>query len=207
MWAMAARIERPVLDPRVADNPPSDADLCLRAREGDRRSFEVLVQRYQRPVYGLAVRLLGRPEEARDVAQEVFVKAFLNLDRYDPERAFAPWLLTIARNQVRDRARRRAVRKGDLAPDDPEQTLGRLADAAPDAEQSLVATQEGGRLEAALAALPEHYREVVVLHHVQERPVKEIAEILGRPQGTVMTWLYRARAALKDALAAEGVTR
>lgn len=184
--------------------PPSDTDLCLRVQGGDRKAFEILVQRYQRPVYGLAVRLLGRPEDARDVAQEVFVKAFLHIERYDPERAFAPWLLTIARNQVRDRMRRRGVRKGDVATDDPEEALGRVADAEPRADEQLENAQALGRLEAALSALPENYREVVVLHHVQDRPVKEIAEIIGRPQGTVMTWLYRARASLKEALGAEG---
>lgn len=186
---------------------PSDADLCLAAQRGDRRAFEALVRRYQRPVFGLAVRLLGHGEEARDAAQEVFVKAWFSIDRYDPARAFAPWLLTIARNDYRDRLRRRGTRRGEVADSDPQETLGRVADERPSVEADLASAQDQGALERALGDLPEHYREVILLHHVQERPVKEIAEILGRPQGTVMTWLYRARAALKDALVQKGVTQ
>lgn len=184
---------------------PSDEALAVRARRGDRHAFEALVRRHQRAVYGLALRMLGRPEDARDAAQEAFVKAWTHLGRYDEARRFEPWLLTIARNEVRDRLRRRAVRGGD-GPKDPEAVLAQLPGSAPDPGAAVDRDRRRRALEAALLTLPPHYREVVVLHHIQGRSVKAIAEVLERPQGTIMTWLYRGRAALKKALEAEGVT-
>ena len=199
---MARRTDRVEAE---AGGLPSDEDLAVRARRGDRHAFETLVRRHQRPVYGLALRMLGRPEEARDAAQEAFVKAWTHLDRYDEARRFEPWLMTIARNEVRDRLRRRAVRGGEGI-EDPSALLARLPAATPDPGVGVDRDRRRRALEAALLTLPPHYREVVTLHHIQGRSVKAISEILERPQGTIMTWLYRGRAALKKALEAEGIT-
>lgn len=188
--------------------PPDITDesaLVRGAAQGDRDAFAALVRRYQRQIFGLALRFLGNPDPARDAAQEIFVKAFVAIDRADPEREFGPWLMTIARNHLRDRLRRRRVRKGDLADTEPDELIARLPTRTPDIEASLGTRQETLALEQALQELPEHYREVVVLHHLQGRSVKEIAGIIGRPEGTVMTWLFRGRSKLKDLLEAAGV--
>ncbi|RMG13778.1 MAG: sigma-70 family RNA polymerase sigma factor [Deltaproteobacteria bacterium] len=183
---------------------PPDRTLALRAREGDRRAFEALVRRYQRPVYGLVLRLLGTEEEALDAAQEAFVKAWKHLGRYDETRPFGPWLLSIARNEARDRLRRRRVR-GGTDQEDPSEELARLPERRPGADVLLDRAERQAALEAALMALPPKYREVVILHHLQGYSVARIAEIVERPPGTVMTWLYRGRAALKEELEEKGV--
>jgi RNA polymerase sigma-70 factor (ECF subfamily) len=155
-------------------------------------------------VFGLCVRLLGDREEARDAAQETFVRAWTAMATYDAAQPFAPWLLRIARNHCIDLARRRlpAARKVELdaAPEEGERR--ELADerSAP-ADVALERAEVARGLGAAVAALPPNYREVIHLFHVEHMSYKDIAATLEVPIGTVMTWLHRARARLREALA------
>ncbi len=186
---------------------PEHYELILRARSGDREAFGELVALHQRSVYGLALRLTHDPDDARDLAQEAFVKAWAARARFDPERPFAPWVLTITRRLGVDRLRYRGRwKKTSLpGPETPAAPPAQLIVEA-DAERALETAQLGEALTSALGTLSEHYRAVIELHHLQGRPVAEIAKILGRPPGTVMTWLYRARASLKERLSQEGIT-
>lgn len=194
---------------RLAPPPSPDAALARAAARGDRAAFSSLVDLHKRSVFGLCVRLLRDQEEARDAAQETFVRAFGAVGTYDATQPFAPWLLRIARNHCLDLLRRRlpasAQVRLDAEPDE-DAPPRELADAeTPAADALLERAQTRVALEAAVAALPSNYREVVHLFHVEHLSYKEIASTLDVPIGTVMTWLHRARGRLRDALAAQGL--
>jgi len=189
--------------------PPShDASLALSAARGDRQAFARLVEENKRSVYGLCLRLLSDPEEARDAAQESFTRAFASLESYDLEQAFAPWVLRIARNHCLDQLRRRipARARFELDADDEDGPPRELADTTSErADDAIEKAQVRKALERAVAALPPNYREVVHLFHVEQLSYKEIAATMEIPLGTVMTWLHRARAQLKNLLEGQEV--
>ena len=188
---------------------PVEAALARAAARGDRTSFARLVELHKRVVYGLCMRLLQDAEDARDAAQETFVRAWTAIGTYDAAQPFAPWLLRIARNHCIDVVRRRipAGRKVELDAEPAEGERHELADpAAAPADVALEKAQIARGLGVAVAALPPNYREVIHLFHVEHMSYKEIAITMEVPIGTVMTWLHRARAKLRDMLAtaAEG---
>jgi RNA polymerase sigma-70 factor (ECF subfamily) len=193
---------------RALDGSPTAEVVWTRAAaRGDRQAFGRLVDLHKRTVYGLCVRLLRDREEARDAAQESFARAYAALGAYDPAQPFAPWILRIARNHCLDVLRRRL-------PDAQRVELDAISDEGPAAEladpdvvrgdDALERRELAGTLERAVAALPPNYREVVHLFHVEHLSYKDIAATLDVPMGTVMTWLHRARARLKDTLLASG---
>jgi RNA polymerase sigma factor (sigma-70 family) len=192
----------------VTEERPTELALVRDAVRGDRAAFARLVDLHQRAVFGLCVRLLQEREEARDAAQETFVRAWAALATYDPANPFAPWLLRIARNHCIDLARRRlpAARRLEL---DAKRSAGRaevpeLTDGAVQpADEQLAAAQQASAVDAAVAALPRNYREVIQLFHVEHLSYKEIAATLEVPVGTVMTWLHRARARLRERMKEE----
>lgn len=208
-FAVSWQVEERSLGPPVMTG---EAALARAATKGDRKAFGQLVDVHKRAVYGLCFRLLRHPEEARDAAQETFARAYAALSTYDAVQPFAPWVLRIARNHCLDVLRRRLPEAQQVALDaEPGDGAPReLADpSAERGDDALERRQLAGALEAAVAALPQHYREVVHLFHVEHLSYKEIADTLDVPIGTVMTWLHRARARLRTELTAPGaeVTR
>ena len=183
---------------------PVEARLARAAARGDREAFARLVDVHKRPMLGLCVRLLGDREEARDAAQEAFVRAWSAIGAYDPSQPFAPWLLRIARNHCIDLARRRAqlgrVVALDAASEDGEPPLELADPAAASADEQLAQAQLAASVGVAVEALPANYRTVIQLFHVEHMSYKEIAAVMDVPIGTVMTWLHRARARLREAL-------
>jgi RNA polymerase sigma-70 factor, ECF subfamily len=180
---------------------PSESSLARAAAAGDREAFASLVDLAKRPVYGLCHRLLQDPEEARDASQEAFVRAFAALATFDPAQPFAAWVLRIARNHCIDVLRRRLpqARKLELDVEREDGERIELPDGqAPRADESLERAQRARHLEEAVGRLPERYREVVHLFHVEQMSYKEIAATMEIPIGTVMTWLFRARAQLRE---------
>jgi RNA polymerase sigma-70 factor (ECF subfamily) len=192
--------------------PPLSAEAvhALAASRGDRPAFGRLVDLHKRAVHGLCLRLLRDPEDARDAAQEAFARAYAALKTFDPTQPFAPWVLRIARNHCLDVLRRRGADPRPVSLDaEPEEGHGpglrELADPdATRADEAIERRQLAGSLAAAVAALPDNYREVVQLFHVEHMSYKEIAATLEVPIGTVMTWLHRARGKLRAALSAPG---
>jgi RNA polymerase sigma-70 factor (ECF subfamily) len=202
-WPATKQGERVLLAP-----PSHDASLALSAARGDRRAFARLVEENKRSVYGLCVRLLSDPEEAKDAAQEAFTRAYASLESYDLEQAFAPWVLRIARNHCLDLLRRRlpARARVELDADEEDGPHRELADTSSEqADDAIEKAQTRVALERAVAALPPNYREVVHLFHVEQLSYKEIAATMGIPIGTVMTWLHRARAQLRTLLEGQEV--
>jgi len=185
-----------------------EAALAHAAARGDRRAFGKLVDLHKRTVFGLCFRLLRDQEEAKDAAQESFVRAFAAVSTYDAAQPFAPWVLRIARNHCLDVLRRRtpAAQRVELDADPEEGAARELPD--PDAvrgDDALERRQLAGALEKAVGDLPPNYREVVHLFHVEHLSYKEIAATLDVPIGTVMTWLHRARGRLRVALEEAGM--
>ena len=193
---------------QVKEQQHPDALLARAAARGDRSAFARLVDLHRRAVHGLAFRLLRDPEEARDAAQETFVRAWGAISTYDTAQPFGPWILRIARNHALDQLRRRVpagrqvaldAEAGDGAP------AIELAGDGPAADTQLEHAQTRATLEAAVSALPANYREVIQLFHVEQLSYKEIAETLDVPMGTVMTWLHRARGKLRATLVEQGL--
>jgi RNA polymerase sigma-70 factor (ECF subfamily) len=174
----------------VAD--PDDGALVAAAIAGGAEAFGTLVERYDRAVYHLCLRTMRDPEEARDCTQEAFFKAFRSLRTFKPGAKFSTWIFTIAYHACCDRlARRKRFADGEM-PDKADPGLG----------PSQVAEQndEARALRAAVEALPEKYRTVITLYHLQGRRYEEIATVLDVPIGTVKTHLFRAKELLRKAL-------
>jgi len=182
-----------------------DPQLILRARSGEAGAFEAIVRRYQHRVYALAYRMTYEAELARDITQDVFLRLYERLDRYDPSRPFEPWFLRLASNyalNARAKARLRRTHSLD-APLDGE-VGGRTSEpvdprAAPPLEGA--ADAEARRaIRDAVRALPEKYAGVVALHYLEGLGVREIAARLDLPEGTVKIRLHRARNLLRERL-------
>jgi RNA polymerase sigma-70 factor (ECF subfamily) len=192
------------VDQAVEAELPVEAALARRAARGDRDAFARLVDLHQRAVLGLCVRLLGPGEDARDAAQECFVRAWGAMASYDPRQPFAAWALRIARNHCVDLLRRRipSSRRVELDARRADGERPELVDVdAQAADERLERARLGACVGAAVAALPARYREVIQLFHVEHMSYKDIAGVMDVPVGTVMTWLHRARAMLRAALA------
>ncbi|ACZ39767.1 RNA polymerase sigma factor [Sphaerobacter thermophilus] len=180
----------------------SDDDLLRRAQQGDLRALDRLFRREWRPVYGLIYHRVQDRAEAQDLTQEVFLRALRGLDRYEqrgvPFRAF---LTTVARNLLRDRWRRQGptLVTIDHAAHLPAVTAG--------PEQQVLTRLTADQLRAHLATLPPDYQTVLRLRLIEDRPVAEVATLMGRSPGAVRTLQHRALAALRSRVVEEGVRR
>jgi RNA polymerase sigma-70 factor (ECF subfamily) len=173
--------------------------------KGNPAAFETIVRRYTPVLYSLAYRLLDRGEDTEDAVQEIFEKVFRNLPRFRINKRFFPWLYTIGVNHLRSlerRGRRRSRLK--ILSSEPGRILESVAsEQGNPVEQSEL--REGERLaQQALETLRVDYREVFVLRQIQNLTVQEVSEVLGIPEGTVKTYLHRARKAMIDYLADSG---
>jgi len=172
-----------------------EADLLGKARGGNLFAFEEIVRRYQRRVYGVALRIVRRHEVADDVTQETFVRAYRSLSRFDLGRPFGPWVCRIAANLALNHVRSPQAREDPL-PEGHAETPA----SDPDPLAQVLEDEAGRVLEAALARLPAEQRAVFVLRATEELSYREIAEALDISIGTVMSRLHRARARLRDVL-------
>ena len=181
------------MNPEVADG-----DLVAMAIRGNPDAFATLVERYDRAVYHLCYRTVHDVEEARDATQEAFFKAYRSLRTFKPGAKFSTWIFAIAYHACCDRLNRRKRYSNEELPD--------RADATPGPEAQAIALDEATRLRAAIDQLPEKYRAVITLYHLQGRQYEEIAQVLDLPMGTVKTHLFRAKEQLRRLLAGDGVT-
>jgi len=191
----------------VAPGGATDEALALEARRGSEEAFRQLVERYQRPVYSLLVRIVRSPEAAEDLAQEAFVKAWKALSRFDPTRKFSSWLFKIAHNSALDALRRQGIETFSLdAPiGDSDEPPELPADpAAENPLRRLVARDAGRALEAAIGELRPQYREILLLRFQEGLAYEEISEVLSIPLGTVKIHIFRARAELARRMKAAG---
>ena len=182
--------------------------LMARLKERDPSAFDEIVRRYGDKVFSLIYRMLGNRQEAEDVAQEVFITVFKTVDTFRGEAKFSTWLLRIAANQSKNRIKylaRRPTDGGEIdeAPNAGAQsaTPGPVAHAQIEGPDKLLEAVETERLmQAAIGALDEEHRELVILRDVEEMSYQEIGEITGLPEGTIKSRLHRARMAIKEHL-------
>jgi len=168
-----------------------EAQWIAEAKTGDKDAFAKLVEKYQRPVYSVCYRMLGTPTAAEDAAQEAFIRAYLALDRYDPNRSFATWILSIASNYSIDQLRKKKVivlsmdneKYGWMAPPDP----------GPSPEKAALDKEKNALVQAILTDLPETDRAAVILQFWHDYSYDEIAETLGLSSSAVKSRLFRAR--------------
>ena len=181
----------------ILDMEEKEELLIERAKKGDVSAFSELIKRYERYVLNLVYRTLGRAEDAEDIAQETFVKAYLHIKKFKGESKFSTWLSKIAMNLCMDKIRERSNREENLEegvwltiPQDnyysPEETVERLE------------IQE--KIKNAVSSLPEDLRMVFILREFEDLSYQEISEILNIPMGTVESRLHRARMRLKSLL-------
>ena len=181
----------------------TDEQLVADIVAGSGSDFEILVRRHQTPIYNFLIRMLHDPDEALDLVQEVFLKVFCSLERFDPRFRFTTWMYRIASNAAIDHIRKR--RPGrlvslDAQPDDDAPQAREVVGQDPTPDQFLQARETQGHLEDALKTLPGEYRQVLLLRHQGERRYDEIARITGLPIGTVKNRIFRAREMLRKAV-------
>ena len=181
-----------------------DRALVARILEGDRDRFSELVSRYEKRLINYVYRITHRYEDAHDLAQEIFVKVYLALDRYDPKYQFSTWLFRIAQNSAIDALRKKSISEVPLAwPNDdgePGTREREFADNGVSPYRALKNKQLSAAIDKAVSSLPVDYRELIQLRHFAELSYEEIASMKKLPLGTVKNKLFRARNLLKDAL-------
>ena len=180
-----------------------DRALVTRILGGDRDLFGVLMARYEKRLINYVYRITHRYEEAHDLTQEIFVKVYLALDRYDSKYQFSTWLFRIAQNSAIDALRKKSISEVPLSRPTEEEPGGKEREFADDGispYRALKNKQLSAAIDTAVAKLPPDYRELIQLRHFAELSYEEIASMKKLPLGTVKNKLFRARNLLKDAL-------
>jgi RNA polymerase sigma-70 factor (ECF subfamily) len=183
----------------------SDEQLVEAFQDGDSSAFDQLVSRWDRKIQGAIYRMVGSGEEARDLCQEAFLKAYRGLGGFKKEARFSSWLYQIAVNVCRDRMRRQ--RGKTVVSLDELSSAGELPfkGTGPSALELMEAGDLSRTVAAAVASLPEEQREVIVLKEYQDLTFLEIAEALDVPVSTVKTRLYRGLTQLRQRLMRQGI--
>ena len=186
---MGSRPERETTD---------DHELVLRTKRGDRSAFEILVSRYQDRVYNVAYQILRHHEDALDVAQEAFARAYVSIARFQGKAGFYTWLYRILVNLAIDRARARG-RENPISLDDPKRAMA-LFEMTADPADSLETKELRQQIVRAVACLPADQRAALTLREIDGLSYQEIARIMKCSNGTVMSRLYAARQKLQQIL-------
>jgi RNA polymerase sigma-70 factor (ECF subfamily) len=178
-------------DPGVYLNSETDGALIERCLAGDRAAFEVVVERHQRALFNVALRMLGSYEDARDCTQNTFVNAYRHLDSFDVSQRFFSWIYRILKNECLNTLRARR----------PSEPVSLDWPGTGQASDALDLRERKKAVQGALLALSADHREVIVLRHFTELSYEDIALALGIPVKTVKSRLYSARQRLSDLLA------
>ncbi len=181
--------------------------IIKKAVAGSAEAFEQLVLQYQNPIYNLCLRITGNPEDAADMTQESFLKAWRNLESFHFEAAFSTWLYRLAYNTCLDflrSAKRRRELSLTVEDESGESQLLDLPDPAPTPEASLLTNEENARLGAAMEQLDPEQRRILTLRVVNDLSYTEIAAVLNIKEGTVKSRLARARESLRKKLLQTG---
>lgn len=173
-----------------------EAELIERSRSGDSAAFGVLVERYQRRVVGVALAVVHNQDDAVELAQETFVRAYENLSKFESRSSFSTWLYRIAANLAIDFWRREG-RHVVLHGEDAESEISRIPSLQGDSFKEVSRAELSERLNKALGELTSEHRAVILLREVEGLSYDEISDILQVPRGTVMSRLHYARTRLR----------
>jgi RNA polymerase sigma-70 factor, ECF subfamily len=186
---------------------PDEVSAIEQCKKGDREAFSLIVQKYMKPAYYVALGYVGNSDDALDISQDAFVNAFRHIKRFDSSRSFFPWFYSILKNLCMNhlnRVRRRREDSIDEAEDEGNEI--RIPVETVNPEQSAVRRDLASRIAEAMRRLRPKEREIVILQHLQDFSYQEIADLLGIPIGTVMSRLYSARRSLRRELERLGVS-
>lgn len=178
---------------------PPDEELMEEYRNGNKKAFTTLVERYQRELYHFLVRFVGNRAAAEDVFQETFLQVHQSVELFDTQRRFRPWLFTIAANKGRDLMRSQSRRPTtplqasiDAHDEDGGQFIDLMQSSATLPDRPLERQETQQAVQKVIMAMPAHLREIVLLSYFHQFPYKQIADILGIPLGTVKSRLHAA---------------
>jgi RNA polymerase sigma-70 factor (ECF subfamily) len=188
----------PRTNPRVIASREDERDLVNACLRGDTSAFEPIVRTHEGRLYGLLLSLTGDPEEARDLVQDAFVKAWRRLETFDNVRPLGPWLLAVARSCWKDRCRKAYRRMPHLSIHSDALPPLESADGEPD--EHVLGTERAELLWEAYSLLPPRDREVLLLKDIQDLPYEQVARVIGIPRGTVASRVYHARRHLRELL-------
>ncbi|MFC6041201.1 RNA polymerase sigma factor SigW [Paenisporosarcina macmurdoensis] len=183
-----------------------DALINKRIKEvlkGDQNAFAEIVELYQDKLYRICYRMLGNKHEAEDIAQEAFVRAFINIHTFDTNRKFSTWLYRIGTNLCIDRIRKKKpdyYLDAEVAGTEGLNMYSQIASKEELPEQEVLKMEMQDRVQYEISRLPDKYRAVIVLKYMEDLPLQEISDILEMPLGTVKTRIHRGREALRKQL-------
>ena len=180
-----------------------EKELILRCQQGDETAFEALIRLHEKKIYTLCRRMFGDEEVALEAAQDTFLAVWRGIGSYRADAAFSTWLYRLATNACLDLLRREKRRGGEVSLDDEEARLD-PADTAPQPEEAAEREETRRMVREGLYALPDNYRQVLVLRELEQLSYTEIAEAARLDVGTVKSRISRARTALRNYLAAGG---
>ena len=172
-----------------------ESHLVRRAIAGETVAFELLADMHRATLYSLAMRMLRNSEDANDVVQETLVKGFRAIRDFNPDRPLRPWLCRICSNCCIDAVRNRKHSATSLEPHE-----YALTDDSQDLEEQASGNFRSSVVRDAVSNLPKKYRDIIMMRHFNHMDVNEIAIALNKPEGTIKSWLFRARALLKKDL-------
>lgn len=189
--------------PNASDSSLEDDVLVKKAIGGSEKAYKKLVEKYERALHFYILKMIKDQNRVEDLVQEVFVKAFDNLNSYNTDYAFSTWLYRIATNHTIDYLRKKKLQT--LSIDEPVKSRDgdmqmQLPDANAQTDRKIIRSQRQAMVQQAIDDLPEKYRDVIKLRHMQEKSYQEIADILDLPLGTVKAHIFRARELLYKAL-------
>lgn len=188
---------------------PDDITLVQRVRTGDQRAFKLLVERYQRKVYGVALGMMRNKEDARDVAQEAFVKVYRYVEFFKGDASFSTWLYRITTNICIDILRKRGTTKGlthiefdeAVKRDTAEAQIGALGSMlGTNPQKSALRKELADKINEAMAQIPETHRQILLLREVEGMSYDDLSKTLNIPKGTVMSRLFHARLKMQNIL-------
>lgn len=182
--------------------------LIKEAQKGNLEAFGSLIEQHERLVYNIAYRMFSNPEDVKDISQEVFLKVYRYLGKFDGKASFSTWLYRIAVNTCIDELRKRQGKETislDMENDNGESTLkNQYVDNSPGVEEQIISNEGFDRLKKAMNKLSYEHKTVITLRDIEGLSYSEISEITEVSQGTVKSRLARARKALKDLVLSEG---
>ncbi len=177
-----------------------DSRLVEECLSGNNGAFELIVNRYLKSIYNFAFRFCNSADEANDLTQEVFLKVWKNLKRFNPNQGFKTWLFAIARNTIIDWLRKNKSVAFSSLDTEEERFEDSLVDIDPLPDEVLSRKEIAHELEKALIKIPPHYKTIILLHDIEDLSFEEIAKIVGRPMNTVKSQYRRSLLMLRKYL-------